>query len=140
MEAGPTGPRTRMDAPKEAPRARPPIGPERHIKKIPQNHEILFENKILLHLLYRVQVYMSKWLRSLTNHNEASMKTKSVTTIETVIGETKTEITMPQIRHKLTMADLKREEVLTERYMKLEKGKEMHDLTHYVPRFNGMEW
>ena len=60
MEAGPIGLRTRMDAPKEAPRARPPIGPERHIKKIPQNYEILFENKILLHLLYRVQVYMSK--------------------------------------------------------------------------------
>ena len=68
------------------------------------------------------------------------MKTTSVTTIETVIVETKNEITMSQIRHKLTMDHLKREEILTERYMRLEKGKEMHDLTHYVPRFNGMEW
>ena len=68
------------------------------------------------------------------------MKTTSVTTTETVIVETKNTITASQIRHKLTMDHLKREEVLNERYMKLEKGKEMHYLTHYVPRFNGMEW
>ena len=70
MEAGPIGQRTRMDAPKETSRARQPIGPERHIKKIPQNHEILFENKILQAFVHRVQVYMSKWLRSLTTNHE----------------------------------------------------------------------
>ena len=68
------------------------------------------------------------------------MKTASYIKIETVIVETKTEITASQVVHELSMMDLKREEILTERYMKLEKGKEMHDLTHYVPRFNGMEW
>ena len=83
---------------------------------------------------------MSKWLRSLNTNHEVSMKTTSVTTIETVIVETENEITMSQIHHKLTMDHLKREEILAERYMRLEKGKEMHDLTHYVPRFNGMEW
>ena len=68
------------------------------------------------------------------------MKTTSYIKIETVIVETKNEITASQAVHELSMMDLKREEVLTERYMKLEKGKEMYDLTHYVPRFNGMEW
>ena len=67
------------------------------------------------------------------------MKTASYIKIETVIVETKNEITASQAVHELSMMDLKREEVLTERYMKLEKGKEMYDLTHYVPRFNGME-
>lgn len=67
------------------------------------------------------------------------MNTASYIKIETVIVETKTEITASQVVHELSMMDLKREEVLTERYMKLEKGKEMHYLTHYVPRFNGME-
>lgn len=68
------------------------------------------------------------------------MNTASYIKIETVIVETKTEITASQVVHELSMMDLKREEALTERYMKLEKGKEMYDLTHYVPRFNGMDW
>ena len=68
------------------------------------------------------------------------MKTASYIKIETVIVETKTEITASQVVHELSMMDLKREEKITERYMRLDKGKKEHDLTHYIPRYNGMEW
>lgn len=61
-----------------------------------------------------------------------------VTTIETVIVETKDSITASQIVHELSADQLKREERLTERYIQFQKGKERHDMTHYVPRFNGM--
>ena len=71
------------------------------------------------------------------------MNTASYIKIETVIVETKTEITASQVVHELSMMDmmdLKREEEITERYMRLDKGKKAHDLTHYIPRYNGMEW
>ena len=63
-----------------------------------------------------------------------------VTTIETIIVETQSTVTASQIVHELSMMDLKREEKITERYMRLDKGKKAHDLTHYIPRYNGMEW
>lgn len=68
------------------------------------------------------------------------MKTAFYTKIETVIVETKTTVTASQVIHELSMMDLKREEKITERYMRLDKGKKEHDLTHYIPRYNGMEW
>ena len=66
------------------------------------------------------------------------MEKASYAKIETVIVETKNSITMSQVVHELTMDQLKREERITERHMRLEKGKEQYNLTHYTPRFNGM--
>ena len=68
------------------------------------------------------------------------MEKATCTTIETIIVETKNTITMSQVVHEVSMDQLQREEKITERHMRLEKGKEQYNLTHYTPRYNGMGW
>lgn len=67
-------------------------------------------------------------------------QTASYTKIETIIVETATTITAQQVVTELSVDDLKREAKITERYMKLEKVIKNHNLTHYQPRYNGMNW
>jgi len=63
-----------------------------------------------------------------------------VTTIETIIVETQSTVTASQVVHELSVDQLRKEERLTAKYIQFEKGKRQHDLTHYIPRFDGMNW